>query len=136
MKTFGFKTFLLAEGQAYFGQRVGDILNALQDLEENGKSIGARQVLRHAEGIVNQIRRMLHTNWPKEEEKSLIKLQKIAVALAKTIDPQANKAEKDDIATVISNSKAELESLSGELGVPLNTTSKEGEESPKDAENL
>ncbi len=115
-----FKEFILNENRAYFGQRVGDILNAVADLDDNGKSMGVRQTVRNAEAIVNQIRRILHTNWPRQEQKNLKKLQNAAVAIAKCIDPQVSKAEKDDIYDVIASVKSQLDELSGKLGVPLN----------------
>lgn len=108
---------------------MGDILNAVQDLEENGKSMGTRQLLRNAEAIVNQIRRILHTNWPKSEEKHLKKLQKIAVALARVLDPKVEKGEKEDIYEIISASKQELEEVADKLGVPI---SEPEEEAPQD----
>ena len=127
-----FKDFLLNEGKAYFGQRVGDVLNAISDLEENGKSMGTRQLLRNSEAVVNQIRRILHTNWPKSEENNLNILQKVGVALARTLDPKTEKAEKDDIFSVISSAKSELEKISEKLGVPANKKSEEApEETPQ-----
>jgi len=108
-----FKYFLLNENKVYLGQRVGDILNAVQDLEENGSSMGTRQMVKNAEGIVNQIRRILHTNWPKDQEENLKRLQKAGVAVARAIE------EKDDLEGVITSVKGELEEVSGDLGVPI-----------------
>jgi SMC interacting uncharacterized protein involved in chromosome segregation len=108
-----FKYFILNEGRAYLGIRLGDILNATQDLEQNAKSIGSRQLVNNAEGIVNQIRRVLHTHWDKEEEASLKKLQKAGVALARAIE------EKDDLINTITAVKGELEELVGDLGQPI-----------------
>lgn len=130
-----FKDFLLNENRAYLGQRVGDVLNAIEDLDENGKSMGTRQVTRNAEGIVNQIRRILHSNWPKTEEKTLKKLQKIAVAIARALDPERKKEEGDDIYAIVASAKSEIEQLSGKLGVPINTTSKEKDQEPDEAQD-
>jgi len=115
-----FKDFLLNENHAYLGQRIGDILNAIEDLDENGKSMGMRQVMRNAEGVVNQIRRILHSSWPKNEHKTLRKLQKAAVSLARVLDPEKKKEEGDDIYTIVASVKGELEKLSGKMGVPVN----------------
>ena len=45
-----FKGFILNEGRAYLGIRIGDILNAIQDLEQNAKGMGTRQMVKNAEG--------------------------------------------------------------------------------------
>lgn len=123
-----FKQFLLNEGHAYLGQKIGDVLNAVEDLDENGKSMGMRQVMRNAEGIVNQIRRILHSSWPKTENKTLKKLQKAAVSLARALDPKKKKEEQDDIYSIVASVKNELEKLSGKMGVPVN---KEVEQAPE-----
>jgi hypothetical protein len=109
-----FEEFLLNENRAYLGVRIGDILNAVQDLSENGKTMGTRQLVRNTEVIVNQIRKILHSNWGKEEEATLKSMQKIGVALAKAVE------EKDDLETVIAAAQAELEALSGDIGSPVN----------------
>ena len=70
---YSFKQYLLNEDRAYFGERIGDVLNAVEDLVDNGNSMGTRQLVKKSEVIVNQIRRILHTNWPKKEEKNLEK---------------------------------------------------------------
>ena len=111
--TLFFKDFVLNEARAYLGVRLGDILNATQDLEQNSKGMGTRQMVKNAEGIVNQIRRVLHTHWDKQEESSLKKLQKAGVALARAIE------EKDDLENIITAVKGELEELVGDLGQPI-----------------
>ncbi|MCK9458559.1 MAG: hypothetical protein M0R80_02885 [Proteobacteria bacterium] len=124
-----FKYFILNEGRAYLGIRLGDILNATQDLEQNAKSMGSRQLVSNAEGIVNQIRRVLHTHWDKQEEESLKKLQKAAVALARAIE------EKDDLLNTITSVKGELEELVGDLGQPIGELGKpEGGKEAKEQE--
>ena len=124
-----FKYFLLNEGRAYLGIRLGDILNATQDLEQNAKSMGSRQLVSNAEGIVNQIRRVLHTHWDKQEEESLKKLQKAAVALARAIE------EKDDLLNTLTAVKGELEELVGDLGQPIGELGKpEGGKEAKEQE--
>ena len=122
-----FSDFLLNENRAYLGQRVGDILAATQDITQNAQHIGTRQLVKNAEGVVNQIRRILHTNWPKEEEKNLEQLQKIGVAVAKSIE------DKDDLPGIMAGAQAELEQLTDKLGAPLNKLgSPEGVEEPDD----
>jgi predicted transcriptional regulator len=128
-----FKEFLLNENKAYFGQRVGDILNAVQDLDENGKSMGTRQLMRNAEAVVNQIRRILHTNWSKSDEKYLKKLQQVGVALARVLDPKVDKGEKDDIYEIIAAAKSQLEQVCDKMGVPISEPEEEDQEPPTES---
>ncbi len=116
-KVGGFKWYLLNEQKAYFGRQVGDILAAVQDLEGDMSDMGTRQVVKLGQNIVNQIRRILHSSWPDERKTDLKRLQKIGVALMKSID------EKGDVRIVINSVTRELEDLSGRLGVKINPMS-------------
>lgn len=98
----------------YLGQKIGDILNALTDLQENGKSMGLRQLSDNAQTIVNQIRRILHSVWRKEDIKNLAAIQKVGVAIMKAIE------EKDDMLQVIADSSQELQKVVSAMGTPLN----------------
>lgn len=109
-----FKQFLINEQRAYLGQKVGDILTAAQELRDDARNMGTRDLTRFSERIVNQIRRILHSNWPREEKKYLKQLQKVGVAIMKAID------EKDDLPGTISGAATSLEKLVGDLGVPIN----------------
>jgi len=109
-----FKEFLLNEQTAYLGLKVGDILTAAQELRDDAKNMGNRDLTRFSQRIVNQIRRILHSNWPREETKHLKILQKAGVALMKAID------EKDDLGSMISGVVSVLEKLVAALGVPIN----------------
>lgn len=109
-----FKDFLLNENKAYLGQKVGDILTSLKEINADSKTMGSRDLVRFSERIVNQIRRILHSNWSKEEKQYLLKLQKVAVAIMKAID------EKNDLAGIIASSTSAVEKLVGDLGVPIN----------------
>lgn len=109
-----FKNFLLTEQRDYLSQKIGDILTSVHELVSGGKQIGARQLVRHSEGVVNQIRRILHSSWPKTEYKHLRKLQKCGVALMKCIE------EKGDLREVLNSVRQELEQLSQKLGTPIN----------------
>src|SRR5690606_24344986 len=105
--------------------RSGDILTALQDLDQNSNAIGTKQLVSACEGIVNQIRRILHTHWPKREEYNLKKMQKIAVSLMKAIET------KSDLTYVIKGSIQELEGMLGNLKAPVNQLiTPEGEDKP------
>jgi hypothetical protein len=109
-----FKEFLLNENKSYLAQKLGDILTASQELRDDVKNMGSRDIIRFTERIVNQIRRILHSNWTKEELKTLKVLQKIGVSLSKGIE------EKDNLPEVISGATALLEKLSSDLGQPIN----------------
>lgn len=118
-----FRCFLLNEDKVYLGHRVGDILNALQELVENGKAMGTRQLVKNSESIVNQIRRILHSDWQKEEEKYLKTLQRVAVAMMRAID------EKDDLESILSSANEELLKVQKDLGTPMQDLgAPEGEE--------
>lgn len=109
-----FKEFLLCENKAYLGLKVGDILTSVKEINDDSKTMGSRDLVRFSERIVNQIRRILHSNWSKEEKRFLLVLQKVAVAIMKAID------EKDDLPAVIASATTTLEKLVADLGVPIN----------------
>lgn len=81
-----FKDFLLFETQAYLAQKVGDILAALQELRDDAQNMGSRDLTQYSMRIVNLIRRVLHSSWPKDERENLVVLQKAGVAIMKSID--------------------------------------------------
>lgn len=114
MQNYTFKTFLLNEQSAYLGQKIGDILTAAQELRDDSPNMGTRDVIRFSQRIVNQIRRILHSNWAKEERSHLQVLQKIGVAIMNSIE------KKDDLPGTISGAAAELEKLVTKLGTPIN----------------
>ena len=109
-----FESFVLCEHRAYLGQKVGDVLTATQELRDDGPNMGTRDLTKFSEKIAAQIRRIIHSQWPKEEQKHLKTLQKVAVAIMKAIE------EKDDLQNTISGAASELEKLTGDLGVPVN----------------
>lgn len=117
-----FKNFLLNENKYYLGQKAGDLLTAIQSLGEDASNLGNRALLRATQGIINQIRKILHGNWGDEDLKYLKGLQKIGVALCKAID------DKEDIAEVIASVQGELESILGDMEVPINQIGSEEDE--------
>lgn len=123
---FGFKDFLMLENRVYLGSKMGDILTALQELRDDAKSMGSRSLLRYSEKIVNQIRRVLHTHWPKDEHKYLVPLQKVGVALMKAIE------ERDNLEEVIAGSAGEVEKLLSKMGVPINKIGATTADDPND----
>ena len=109
-----FKEFVINENKAYLGQKIGDILNALQDLQDSADGMGTRNLVKNSENIVNQIRRILHSKWGEKEEYSLKKLQKCGVAIMKAID------QKSDLREVIKSCMEELQNLLGDIDMPVN----------------
>jgi len=108
-----FKEYLLLEQREYLGQRVGDVLTGIHELLVGGKQIGARQLVKNCDYMVNQIRKILHSTWPRSEYKFLKVLQKVGVALAKAID------EKGDLKEILNSARVELERLGKKLGTPI-----------------
>jgi len=109
-----FKYFLLNEERGYLGHRVNDVLTSIQDLQDDIENLGSRHLSRLAEDIVNQIRKILHSQWAPRSHKHLEELQKIAVAIQKTID------DKGDLREVIPSVMQNLQTLAGQLGVKVN----------------
>lgn len=123
-----FKEFLLNENAAYLSQQIGDILDASQELVDQGPSMGARHQVKNAETIANQIRRILHSDWQKQDEKYLKVLQKIGVAIMKAIE------EKDDLIGIMGTANQELVNLQSKLGEPIQNlgTPAKKEEAPEE----
>ena len=109
-----FKYFLLNENKADLSEKIGDILNAIHDIDD-GSVLGARQMVKFCEKVVARIRRILHSNWPQTEHKHLKKLQKIGVAIMNSIE------QKDDLKELLPSIRQELEDISANLGMPINT---------------
>ena len=110
-----FKSFLINENKSYLGHRVGDVLTAVHDLTDDLENLGARHLTRLAEEIVNRIRKILHGQWEARNHKYLQELQKVAVAIQKTID------EKGDLREILPAAQQSLEDLSGKLGIKINS---------------
>lgn len=122
---FQFKDFLISENKYYLGQKSGDLLSAIQSLSDDSPNIGNREMIRATQGLINQIRRILHSRWDDEDIKYLKTLQKIGVALCKAID------EKEDIATIVSSAQRELEEMINDMEVPVNNLGSEDESGPQ-----
>lgn len=109
-----FSQFLINEERSYLGHRVGNVLTSLQDLQGDLENLGSRHMARLAEEIVNQIRKILHSNWNPKYHNQLKELQKVAVAIQKTID------DRGDLREIIPAAAQVLQNLSGKLGVRVN----------------
>ena len=100
-----FKSFLLNEERGYLGNRVNDVLTSIQDLQDDMENLGSRHLTRLAEEIVNQIRKILHNQWADRSHKHLEELQKVAVAIQKTID------DKGDLKEILPAAMQNLQTL-------------------------
>src|SRR5688572_14890888 len=109
-----FEQFLLNESRSFLGHRVGDVLTALQDLEEDMPNLGSRHLTKLADEVVVQIKKIVHGSWEAENRKYLIDLQRVGAALARTIE------ERGDLKEVVPACAAALQELSGKLGVRVN----------------
>jgi len=119
-----FKKFILNENKAYLGEKIGDILSALHNLKEVSPNLGSKQISSMAYTIVNQIRRILHSDWT-GDKKSLKKLQKIGTSIMKSIE------EKQDLLETIESATQEMEKLSADLGIPVNSVATPQEAPPE-----
>ncbi len=109
-----FKRYLINEEKSYLGQKIGDTLSAVQNIQDDMENMGTRHLSRMAEKIVNQIRQILHSQWSPKHLPKLKELQRIAVALQKTIE------EKGDLRELIPAATSALEKLSGDMGTKVN----------------
>jgi len=115
-----FKFFLLNEGSAYLGHRVGDVLTSAHDLQDDIDNLGARQVARMADLIVNQIRKILHSQWQSNQREYLKDLQAVAVLIKKAIDDKNRQGSTYDLKETIKIAIQKLEDISGKLGGTVN----------------
>lgn len=120
-----FKDYLLTEGKQFLASRIQDVLELVEDLVSAGKQVGARQLLRNSEAVVNQIRKILHQSWSRTEHKYLRRLQACGVAIMKTID------EKGELRQVLVNVRQDLLKTLKKLGVPTNKGSSKDYEEPE-----
>jgi hypothetical protein len=109
-----FKVFLLNEEKNYLGRKVSGVLTPMQELQDDMPNMGARHLTRVAEKLVNDIRKILHGHWEQQQQHHLKELQKIAVAIQKTIE------DKGDLREIIPSATQALQTLSGKLGVKVN----------------
>lgn len=109
-----FKSFLLNEERSFLGNNVGNVLSGMQSLQNDIENMGSRQISRVSENLVNEIRKILHKNWNPKYHNQLKELQKVAVAIQKTID------ERGDLKQILPAALQSLSVLSGKLGVKVN----------------
>ena len=104
-----FKVFLLNEEKSFLGKKVAGVLTPMQELQDDMENMGARHLTRVAEKLVNDIRKILHGHWELQQQQYLKDLQKIAVAIQKTIE------DKGDLRDIIPAATQSLQDLSGKL---------------------
>lgn len=109
-----FKLFLLNEDRSFLGKKVNDILTSIQDVQEDMPNLGARHLKKLAEQIVDEIRKILHSDWKASNIQHLKELQKIGVAIQKTIE------DKGDLREIIPTSVQAVQTLASKLGVKVN----------------
>lgn len=109
-----FKVFLLNEEKSYLGRKVAGVLTPMQELQDDMENMGARHLVRVAERLVNEIRKILHGHWEQQQQQYLKELQRIAVAIQRTIE------DKGDLRDIIPSATQALQTLSGKLGVKIN----------------
>lgn len=109
-----FKEFILNESKQFFATQCGDILNAIQNLEEEANYIGTRNLVRYSQNIANNIRNIIHSHWTDDLSDHLKQLQAIGVAILKSIE------ESSELFEAIKSSRAALEDLVKKLGMPIN----------------
>lgn len=107
-----FKEFLLNENKIVLNQKVGDILNALQELSQDAKQIGTRSLVKNSEIIVSKMRAILHQTWPQSSQKEIKLIQKCAISLMKAID------EKSDLEEIINKCMQNLQNIGS--STPIN----------------
>lgn len=109
-----FKCFLLNEEKSHLGRKVANVLTPMQELQDDMQNMGARHLVRMAEKLVNEIRKILHGHWEQQQQKYLKELQRVAVAIQKTIE------DKGDLREIMPSAIQALQTLSGKLGVKVN----------------
>lgn len=109
-----FKDFFFLESKEFFATQCGDILNAIQNLEEESEHIGTRNLVRYGSNIANSIRNLIHSHWTDDLEDHLRILQKAGVAILKAIE------ESSDLLETIKSARLALDELVKKLGMPIN----------------
>lgn len=112
-----FKDFLINENKTLFSQRLGDILNSLQELSSDPKSISKKESVKT---IASQIRSnfLRGQKWPGDLKYQINMLVTIAFNLLKSVDPQVE--NRPDVDVVINSSIINIEQMNKRLSIPNN----------------
>ena len=109
-----FRSFVLNENRMFLGQEIGNILTALQEIQDEAKKIGTKNLVRFTDRIVCQTRSLLGGHWSDDDVKFLKGMQKVGVALAKALD------ESDNLEETISSCVGEIQNILKKMNVPVN----------------
>lgn len=115
-----FKWFIINEDRAYLSHKVGDVLTAAHDMQDDLESLGARQVTRMADQLVNQIRKILHSQWEPNQMSYLKELQAVAVMIKRAIEENNQSGSTYDLKETIKIAIQKLQEISGKLGGKTN----------------
>lgn len=116
MNNINFKDYLITENKVLFAQRLGDIMNGLDELINNPVNIGKDK---SAKEIADQIRsKFLRSKWPSNLEENQKILQKCAANILMCLDPK--KENRPDLNTVLSGCLNILKQMSSNLDAPIN----------------
>lgn len=111
-----FKDFLINENKTLFSQRLGDILNALEELSSDPKSIDKERVMAIKNQIVSNFLR--GQTWADELKYPSKMMTIIAFNLAKSIDRQAENSP--EVSAVINSSIENIKQINKKLSIPNN----------------
>lgn len=122
-KQLNFRKFILKENLQLLGDKIGNLLKDLQELQENYQDIGMKTTLATVENLTSDIQAILRGHWDSSQKKHLKSLQKVGVRLSKLLD------EKDDFEKALTDCVEELKNIATKLEVPLNDLGTTGKES-------
>lgn len=119
-----FKDFLIRETQEFLGKEIGRILSSLQSLSDDAKKIGAEKLVEYVKTLISDIQSIVGGHWLPEDIKYLLDLQKVGVALSKSLD------EKNDLHGTLQSSAEQLKATLKNMGVPVNDLGITGKDQP------
>lgn len=128
MKNRSFKQFLLNESKFRLGEKIGDLLMAMQELEEEAPHLGPRKLIVAAKEVVDDIKLIFTDRWDSSDNKYLTVLQQIGVAISKAIEV------KGGIPETIAAAAARLQEILNALETPINTLG--SQDQPKEKEDF
>ena len=113
---YSFEAFLINEGRAYLGEKIGDLLTSLQNLQDDADGMTKHAIERALLRDVGHIRRILRGRWDDVDRPHLELIQKVGNGIMLGLE------ETDgDLPELVASAVAELESLAGKLEEPLNS---------------
>ena len=104
------------ENQVLFAQRLGDIMNAMDNLVKDPVAIGKDK---KAQVIVDQIRsKLLRNKWNSKLEGSLESLQTCAANILMSLD--SKRENRPDLNSVLSSCLKIMDEIKSNLDAPIN----------------